>query len=140
MLSAKQGKIRQLTLNAFITACSISNKSRKSDVSDQNVTPSTQSFSDFEIVRPAENEQDESSGSLRSTQAGRHFRPNWKESFPWTEYNAFKDVITRKICSSAVENNKTSLAAKLALEGQSKVRISRFDAWRRGRAALSKHK
>ena len=50
-----QQKIRKLTLNLFITASSITNRSRESDVSDQNVTSSTQSSSDFEIVRPTGN-------------------------------------------------------------------------------------
>ena len=39
----------------------------------------------------------------------------------------------------AIENNKISLAAKLALEGQSKAWISGFNGWQHGRAALSKH-
>ena len=52
-----------LTLNAFITASSITNRGRESDVSDQNVTSSTQSSSDFEIVRPTGNKQNERSGS-----------------------------------------------------------------------------
>ena len=119
-------KIRQLTLNAFITTNSNNNRSRESDVPNQN-------------VRPAENEQGERSGSLPSTQAGRRFQPNWKDSFPWLVYNASRDVITCEACSWAVENNKTTPAAKLALEGQSKAWISGFNAWRRGRAALSKH-
>ena len=99
-------KIRMLTLNAFITASSISNRSRESDVSDQNVTSSTQSSSDFEIVRPTENEQDERSGSLRSTQMGPRFQLNCKESFAWIEYNASIDVITCEVCSSAKEKTK----------------------------------
>ena len=33
-------------------------------------------LSDFEIVRPAKNEQDESSGSFCPTQEGCHFQPN----------------------------------------------------------------
>ena len=132
-------KIRQLTLNAFIIANSNNNRSRESDVPDQNVTSSTQSSLDFEIVRPAENEQGERSGSLPSTQADRRFQPNRKDSFPWIVYNASRDVITSEACSWAVKNNKTSPAAKLALEGQSTAWISGFNAWRRGRAALSKH-
>ena len=91
-------KIWQLTLNAFITASSIINRSRESDVSDQNVTSSTQSSSDLEILRPVENEQGESSGSLRSAQAGPCFQPNCKESLPWIEYNAFRIVITCEVC------------------------------------------
>ena len=58
--------------------------------------------SDFKIVRPAENEQGESSGSLRSTQAGRRLELNWKESFPWIEYNTSRDVITCEACSWAI--------------------------------------
>ena len=69
-------KIPQLTLNAFITANSNNNRSRESDVPDQNVTSSVQSLLDFEIVRPAENEQGERSGSLPFTQSGRRFQPN----------------------------------------------------------------
>ena len=98
----------------------------------------TQSSSDFEIVRPAENEQDESSGSLHSIQAARHFQPNCKESFLWIEYNASRDVITCEVCSWAVENNETSPAANLTLEGKSKAWISGFNTWQCGRAALSK--
>ena len=74
-------KIQQLTLNAFITANSNNNRIRESNVPDQNVTSRTQSLLDFEIVRSAENEQGERSGSLPFTQAGRHFQPNWKDSF-----------------------------------------------------------
>ena len=102
-------------------ARSISNRSRESNVSDQNVTFSTRSSSDFKIVRPAENDQGERSGSLRFTQAGRRFQLNWKESFPWIECNTSKDVITCEACSWAVENIKTSPVAKLALEGQCKT-------------------
>ena len=79
-MSEPPKEIRKLTLNAFIPASSISNRSRKSGVSDQNVTSSTQSSSDFEIVRPAENEQGESSGSLCSTQACPRFQPNCKKA------------------------------------------------------------
>ena len=129
-----------MTSNAFIAASSISNRSKESsDISDQNVTSSTQSLSDFEILRPTKTEQGERSSSLRFTQAGRCTRPNWKESFPWIEYNASRDVMTWEVCSWAVENNKTSPAAKLRLKGQSKALISGFSAWRRGSAALSKH-
>ena len=138
-MSKPPKKRQQLTLNAVITASSISNRSRESDVSDQNVTSNSQSSSDFNIVRPAENEQGKSPCSLRSAQSGRRFQPNWKESLPWMEYNASSDVIIYEVCSWAVENNKTSPAAKLALEGQSKAWISRFNAWRRGKAASSKH-
>ena len=56
----------------------------------------------------------------------------------WIVYNACRDVITCEACSWAIEN-KTSQAAKLALEGQSKAWISGFNAWQHGRAALSKH-
>ena len=132
-------KIRQLTLNAFITANNNNNRSRESDVRDQNVTSSTQPLLDFKIVRPAENEQGKRSGSLPSKQAGHRFQPNWKDSFPWIVYNASRDVTTCEACSWAVENNKTSPAAKLALGGQSKAWIYGFNAWRRGRTALSKH-
>ena len=69
-------KTRQLTLNALITTNSNNNRSRESDVPDQNVTSSTQSSLDFKIVRPAENEQGERSSSLPFTQAGRRFQPN----------------------------------------------------------------
>ena len=120
-MSEPPQKIQKLTLNAFITASSISNRNRELDVSDQNVTSSTQSLSDFEILRSAKNKQGESSGSLRSTQAGLCFQPNCKESFPWIEYNASKNVITCELFLWAIENNKTSLATKLALEGQSKA-------------------
>ena len=120
--------MQQLTLNAFITASSICNRSRESDVSNQNVTSSTQFLSDFEMVRPVENDQGESSGSLCSTQAGCCFQPNWKENFPWVEYNASRDVITFKVYSWVVENNTTSSAAKLALKGQSKAWIYGFNA------------
>ena len=47
--------------------------------------------------------------------------------------------MTWEVCSWAIENNKTSPAAKLRLKGQSKALISGFSAWRRGSAALSKH-
>ena len=117
--SKPRKKIQQLTLNAFITASSISNRSRESDVFYQNVIFSTQSLSDFEIVRPAENEQDGSSGSFHSTQVGHYFQPNWRKSFLWIEYNASRDVITCEVCSRAIKNNKTSSAAKLALERKS---------------------
>ena len=120
-------KIRQLTIHAFITANSNNNRIRESNVPDQNVTSRTQSLLDFEIVRSAENEQGERSGSLPSMQAGRHFQPNWKDSFPWIVYNASKDVITCEACSWAVENNKTSPAAKLALEKQSEA--GSLDIW-----------
>ena len=118
-----------MTLNAFIIASSVSNRSRESDVSDQNVSSSTQSSSDFEIVRPAENKQGESLGSLHSTQAGPCFQPNCIESLPWIEYNVSRNVITCEVCSWAVENNRISLATELALEGQSKAWISGFNAW-----------
>ena len=100
-MSEPPKKMRQLTLNAFITASSISNRSRESDVSNQNVTSSTQSLSDFKIARPAKNKQGESSDSLRSTQASRRFQPNYKESFAWIEYNASRDVVTCEVCSWA---------------------------------------
>ena len=48
------------------------------------------------------------------------------------------EVIISEACSWAVENQKTSPAAKLALVGQSIAWISGFNVWRRGRATLSK--
>ena len=66
-MSEPPKKIQKLTLNAFITARNISNRSRESDVSNQNVTCSTQSLSDFKIVRPVKNKQGESSSSLCSS-------------------------------------------------------------------------
>ena len=106
-------KIWQLTLNAFTNPSRISNRSKKSDVSNQNVTSITQSSSDFEIVRPVENKQSESSDSLHSTQAGCRFHPNWKESFLWTEHNASRDVITCEVCSWA-KKKTTKLPQQLS--------------------------
>ena len=50
-MSEPPKKIWQLTLNAFITPSSINNRSRESDVSEQNVTSITQSEQNCQILK-----------------------------------------------------------------------------------------